>query len=350
MSGSSGTIPVAIVGAGGFTGCELAWILAGHPVFETVALFGSGGGDGVRAIADVEPRLRGVVDLNIEAASVGEILASGARVVFLATPHGVSAELAGPLVNAGVTVVDLSGAFRLRDGALHAAHYGFARDAALVDEAVYGLPERTRGTLAGASLVACAGCYVTAASIPLGVLAEAGAFRAGTRPIVDAVSGVSGAGRGASMNLGAVSARPYGVGSHRHAPEIEMNVGPVVFQPQLGAYDRGILGTMHVELSPEWEGADVGAAFGRAFAGEPFVRVMPEGVWPSVAGVRGTNFIDVAWHVDEERAHAVVFAAIDNLVKGASGQAVQCANIAVGIDETAGLLPGGVRTAAGVGA
>ncbi len=331
------SVPVAIVGASGFTGCELAWILAGHAEFELVGAFGSSASETERSLGAMDARLRGIVDLPISGGSAEAVVASGARLVFLATPHEASAALAGPLIEAGLTVIDLSGAFRLRDASVHASQYGFARDSGLLNEAVYGLPERTRAALAGAKLVACAGCYVTAASIPLGALADAGAVAPGTRPIIDAVSGVSGAGRGAGMHLAVVSATPYGVGSHRHAPEIEMNVGQrVVFQPHLGAFDRGILATTHVQLADGWDAARVSAVFEGVFADEPFVRLMPAGVWPSVAGVRGTNFIDIAWHVDDE-GHAVVFSAIDNLVKGASGQAVQCANVVLGLDETIGL-------------
>lgn len=343
---SAGEIAAAVVGAGGYTGAELVWLLSHHPVLEAVALFGSGKSDGARPISEIEPRLRGVVDLAVEAASADAVLMSGAEVVFLATPHEVSAALAGPLVEAGRTVIDLSGAFRLKDAASHRAFYGFERDAGLTDEAVYGLPERTRAGLGGAVLVACAGCYVTAATIPLGVLADAGAVRAGTRPIVDAVSGVTGAGRGAAMNLGEVSARPYGVGHHRHAPEIEANTGTgIVFQPHLGAFDRGILATIHAELALGWDAARVRGAFESALGEEPFVRLLPAGAWASVAGVRHTNFVDLSWHVDEAGGHLIVFAALDNLVKGASGQAVQCANTALGMNETLGLLP---RACAGV--
>ncbi|MEQ8770257.1 MAG: N-acetyl-gamma-glutamyl-phosphate reductase [Phycisphaerales bacterium] len=338
----SGT-PVAIVGASGFTGCELAWIIAHHPRFELVAAFGSTSSESSRTLGEMDGRLRGVMDLPIMPGGADAVSSCGAEVVFLATPHEASAELASALLDAGKTVIDLSGAFRLRDEIVHREHYGFERDAGLVASAAYGLPERTRGALGGASLVACAGCYVTAASVPLGALADAGAIPPGTRPIIDAVSGVSGAGRAAAMHLAEVSAKPYGVGSHRHAPEIEMNVGRgVIFQPHLGAFDRGILATIHVELGSGWDAAAVEGAMRAAFGGEPFVRVMPEGVWPSVAGVRGTNFVDLAWSVDRN-GHAVLFAAIDNLVKGASGQAVQCANVALGLDETLGLIPGCVN-------
>lgn len=337
---SAGIVPVAIVGAGGYTGAELVSVLANHPVFEVVSLFGSGKSEGVRLMSDIEPRLRTVCDLAVEPASIEGVIGSGAQLVFLATPHEVSAELAPSLLEAGITVIDLSGAFRLKDDATHAAFYGFERDPGLVAEAVYGLPERTRAGLEGAALVGCAGCYVTAATIPLGVLADAGAIASGTRPIVDAVSGVTGAGRNAAMNLGEVSSRPYGVGKHRHAPEIETYAGtPIVFQPQLGAFDRGILATIHAELAEGWDAPRVAALFEGVLGHEPFVRLLPAGQYPSVAGVRYTNFIDLAWHVDESTGHLIVFSALDNLVKGASGQAVQCANAALGLPETTGLLP-----------
>lgn len=342
----SHSIPAAVVGVGGYTGVELAATLAGHPVLEVVGLFGSADRAGSRPVGEVDPRLRGVLDLPVEPGTPEAVAGCGARVVFLATPHAVSADLAPLLLEAGITVIDLSGAFRLKDEAVHLKHYGFARNAGLVERAVYGLPEVTREGLAGAALVACAGCYVTAATVPLAALARAGVIAPGTRPIVDAVSGVSGAGRhaGAEMSFCEVSAKPYGVLRHRHHPEIEAYSGTrVVFQPHLGAYDRGILATIHVELAPGVTAARVREVFASALGHEPMVRLLPLGVWPSVGAVARTNFIDIAWAVDEGSGvgggHLIVFSALDNLLKGASAQAVQCANAALGIEETAGLLP-----------
>lgn len=344
---------VAVVGAGGYTGQELLRLLAGHPEAELVGCFGSESRQSPQPIGDVAPALRGVVDRPVGAASPEAIVASGAEAVFLATPHEVSAHLAGPLLDAGLLVVDLSAAFRFPDPAAYPVHYGFAHPApALLGTAVYGMPERSRAGLSGARLVACAGCYVTAASIPLHALVSAGVVKPGATPIIDATSGVSGAGRGgkAHTSFCEVSMSPYGPLKHRHRPEIERAVGvPVVFQPHLGAYDRGILATIHVATRRGVDAGAIGAAFGGALGAEPFVRLLGDATagcpLPTVKAVERTNFVDLAWAFEptEDGGHLIVFSALDNLTKGASGQALQCLNAVMGWPETLGLLPGAAR-------
>ncbi|MEM7628759.1 MAG: N-acetyl-gamma-glutamyl-phosphate reductase [Planctomycetota bacterium] len=356
----SGVLPAVVVGAAGYTGQELVRLLAPHPRLELAGVFGSGARDGSSLLSEIAPALRGVGDLALHATDV-ETIASIVRtggVVFLATPHGASVGLAPAILDAapGALVADLSAGFRLKDSACYPAFYGFEHAApALLAGAVYGLPEVSRDglghVLEGSRLVACAGCYVTAASIPLAALARAGAIASGTRPIIDAVSGVSGAGRGASLKTSfcELSATPYGVLNHRHRPEIEQAIAtPVVFQPHLGAFDRGILATIHVELAPGFDAPMVGEVFASALGGEAFVRLLgdatasPGAPLPSVGAVRGTNRCDLAWAVETGAGanHLIVFSAIDNLVKGASGQAIQCVNAAMGWDEALGLLPG----------
>ncbi|GJQ30367.1 MAG: N-acetyl-gamma-glutamyl-phosphate reductase [Phycisphaerae bacterium] len=346
------TIRAVVIGAGGYSGAELVGLLLAHPATSIVGLFASAKRDGVNQPAlfsDSFGRFRGRLDLPVRATSVPDVLALKPDVVFLATPHEASVELARALAAPGGPVVlDLSAAFRLKDPALYPKHYGFEHpDAGLLDRAVYGLPELHRATLATAMLIAVPGCYPTSAILALAPLARAGAIarRADgrlTRPIVDSTSGVSGAGRGLNLRslFCEVHQQPYGVLSHRHQPEIDAYAGvPTVFTPHLGPYERGILSTIHVELAAGWSEARVRETLAGAYAEEPFVRLCRAGVWPSVADVRGTNFCDLACATDDAWGHLILVSAIDNLVKGAAGQAVQCMNIRFGLGETTGLLP-----------
>lgn len=342
----------AIVGAGGYGGAELAGILARHPSARLVGLFGSArrcAGERAETLGEIFPALRGVVELPVEAGTVEAIVGAGADVVFLATPHAVSHDLAPALLAAGLVVIDLSGAFRLADAALYPKHYGFAHaHEALLRSAVYGLPELNRERIARADLIAAPGCYPTSAILPLAPLAAVGAMAPGRFPIVDSTSGVSGAGRTPSLKtlFCEVSQRPYDVLRHRHNPEIDLHSGcRVIFTPHLGPFDRGILSTIHVDLAPGWTEAGAREALERAYGEEPFVRLLPAGAWPSVGAVRHTNFCDIGLACDEERRHLIVVSAIDNLAKGAAGQAAQCMNIRFGLPETAGL---GARALEGV--
>lgn len=341
-------LDVVIVGAAGYGGAELVSILLRHPHCRIAGLFGSSRRDSEKParIADLFPRLRGRIDMEVRAADVDVIAAMKPQVVFLATPHEASVELAPAILGrAGAPwrprVFDLSGGFRLRPPH-YPAYYGFEHHApAWLERAVYGLPELGRSRIAEAELVAVPGCYPTSAILPLAPLVRAGAVAPGRRPIVDSTSGVSGAGRTptAKTHLCEVSLQPYNVLKHRHGPEIDLYAGtPVVFTPHLGAYDRGILSTIHVELAEGWNAARVDGALGHAYGKEPFVRLLPADQWPSVAGVRYTNYCDIGWAVDEPGRHLVLVSAIDNLVKGAAGQAVQCMNIRFGLPETTALV------------
>lgn len=339
-------LSIAIVGAGGYAGAELITILLRHPRARIAALFGSAKRDAEppRSIADLHPRLRGRVDLPVLPASADAIAASRPDAVFLATPHEASVELAPSLLESGVIVFDLSAAFRLKDASLYPRYYGFdhARPD-LLPRAAYGLPELSRERLSNADLVAVPGCYPTSAIIPLAPLIRAGAIDPERRPIIDSTSGVSGAGRSPNSrtHFCEVSQSPYGVLNHRHQPEIDFYAGAgTLFTPHLGPYDRGILSTIHADLAPGWNGDRVARTLREAYAHEPFVRLLPPGQWPSVAAVRESNFCDLAWAVDEEHRHVILFSALDNLVKGAAGQAVQCMNLRFGLGETTALLEG----------
>lgn len=330
-------IRTSIVGAGGYTGIELARVLLQHPEAELVSVHGTDRSAG-ESLAERAPELRGLTGLKL--ASMDAI--PDVDAVFLATPHEVSAEMAPELIDRGLRVFDLSGAFRFSDAAQIERVYKIrhARPE-LLNERVYGMPEVVAADWASARLVACAGCYVTAASVPLAAVVAAGVIDASETVLVDAISGVSGAGRGAALTSSfcEVSAQPYKVMGHRHEPEIAQATGAsVLFTPTLGNWKRGILCTSHAKLASGAKGADVRSAIVNAYENSPFVRVLPEGVWPSVGAVERTNFVDIACAVDERRGRVVLFSALDNLLKGASGQAVQCMNLAFGLGEEAGLI------------
>lgn len=346
-------IRVAIVGASGYAGAELVAILAAHPWVEVVALYGSSrkAEEGAPTVADLFPRLEGlgVGELRIEPFDAAAAVGAGIDAIFLATPHELSHEVARTLVDAGVVVLDLSAAFRLSDRATFAKNYGFEHaHPELLSEAVYGLAEFNAQRIRSARLIAVPGCYPTAAILAIRPLVESRLVDP-TRPaIVDAVSGVSGAGRKAEVRslFCEVSMQAYGVFRHRHRPEIVEHAGlPTIFTPHLGAYDRGILATVHLELKPGVSESAARIAFESSYAERAFMRILKPGRWPSIAAVERTNHCDIGIAV--EGSHIIVESAIDNLVKGAAGQAVQCLNIRFGLDETVGFLPASSAVAAG---
>jgi len=338
-------IPVAIVGAAGYAGVELTRLLLAHPVFELTVVTSSQ--DEGRRVRDLYPALQGC-DL-VYSAHDALAVASSAKVAFLAVPHTAAMALAPALLAAGITVIDCSADFRLRDPDLYTDWYDAQHTApALLDEAVYGLPELWRAALPGARLVACPGCYPTAA-----LLAAAPAIRAGVvaspRVIVDAISGVSGAGRSLSAATHFVnvteSVSAYKVASHRHTPEIAQGLADlglsdasVVFTPHLAPLDRGMLATVYIEASAGLTAEAAHDIYARAYAGEPFVTVYEPGAQPATRHVRGSNRAHIGVALDEPSGTLIVTSAIDNLVKGTAGQAIQCANLALGLEETAGLI------------
>lgn len=334
---------VAIVGAAGYAGAELTRLVLDHPGLE-LALVTSSADAGVR-VCDLYPALAGCT-LEYVPHDVA-VVAGAARLVFLAVPHTAAMAMAPALLAAGVTVIDVSADFRLKQPEVYSAWYGVAHTCPeLLDEAVYGLPELWRDELVGARLVACPGCYPTATLLAAAPAIEAGIV-ASDRVIVDAESGVSGAGRtpasGSHFVSAAESVSAYAVGSHRHTPEIAQGLARlglahprVTFVPHLVPMTRGLLSTVYLELAPGVSAEEAHAVYARRYAGEPFVTLHPAGGMPATREVRGSNRAHIGLAVDET-GMLVVCAAIDNLVKGAAGQALQCANLVLGLDETSGL-------------
>lgn len=336
-------VKVGIVGGTGYTGVELLRLLAQHPQAE-VAVITSRSEAGVK-VADMYPNLRGHYD--DLAFSVPDVATLGAcDVVFFATPHGVAHALAGELLAAGTKVIDLSADFRLQDAQEWAQWYGQPHGAPdLLPEAVYGLPEVNREAIKGARLIAVPGCYPTATQLGLIPLLEAG-LADPSRLIANCASGVSGAGRGAKVGSllceASESMMAYSVKGHRHLPEISQGLrraakGPVglTFVPHLAPMIRGIHATLYATVADR--GVDLQALFEQRYANEPFVDVMPTGSHPETRSVRGANVCRIAVHRPQGGELVVVLSAIDNLVKGASGQAVQNMNILFGLDERLGL-------------
>jgi N-acetyl-gamma-glutamyl-phosphate reductase len=335
------SVRAGIVGASGYTGAELLRLLAPHPDVEVVAATADTQA-GVPA-PELYPSLAAAYpDLTFVATDVDELLTYRLDLVFLGLPHEASMALAPALVGRVGCVVDLSAAFRLKDASAYPRWYGFEHDQPeLLAEAVYGLPERTRADLPGARLVATPGCYVTAATLGLAPLIDAGVIRRDGL-IVDAASGVSGAGRAAKASTSFCTVDEdfvaYGLLDHRHTPEIEQNLGAeVLFTPHLAPMNRGILATCYARpAGPEKLSTD--ALLGlldKVYADEPFVTVIPGS--PSTKATLGSNVAHVSARYDERTGYVVVLCAIDNLTKGASGGALQAANVALGLDETAGL-------------
>jgi N-acetyl-gamma-glutamyl-phosphate reductase len=335
--GAAVAVRVGIAGATGYTGQELLRILARHPGV-TIAAATSSGTSGTSGTGRRLPALAHLWDGAI-APLDRDALANDADVVFLALPDSAAAEIAPSLVDAGVRVIDLSGAFRLRETAARARWYPETHR--VPDGLAYGLTERERGTVARARLVANPGCYPTATLLALAPLAEAGLLQPGADIIVDAKSGVSGAGKTPSERTHFsechASLSAYGVFNHRHGAEIEQGVGgTVTFTPHLVPLDRGILATIYVRVPAGTSESALADIYTNAYAGATFVRLTGDAL-PEIKHVAHTNFCDIGWRVDAS-GRAILVSVIDNLLKGASGQAVQNMNVMLGLDERAGLL------------
>jgi N-acetyl-gamma-glutamyl-phosphate reductase len=324
-----------VVGASGYTGAELLRLCAGHPHLDVA--YATGDTSAGTAVAALYPSLAPAYpDLVLD--TYDPAAADGLDIAFLALPHGASQAIAADLAKRVGAVVDLAADFRLRDAALYPTWYGEEHTAPeLLGRFAFGLPELFRPEIAGASLVAAPGCYVTAASLALAPLVRAGAVEP-TGVIVDAASGVSGAGRGlkASTQFGTANEdfTAYGLLTHRHTPEIEQATGAqVLFTPHLAPMTRGILATCYAR--PTAAGVGPLAVLADAYAGEPFVVVSDRS--PSTKATWGSNSAHLTARRDDRTGWVVVLCALDNLVKGASGQAVQCANLSLGLPETSGL-------------
>jgi len=335
VSDSTPVARVAVAGATGFTGQELLRLLSRHPAVALTAAMSSGQ---TAASSRRLPALARLWNGTVVPLSP-ETLVSEADVVFLALPDSAAAELAPALVDAGVRVIDLSGAFRLRDDAARAKWYPETRR--MPAATAYGLTERERGSVARAQLVANPGCYPTATLLALSPLVEAGLLVPNSDVIVDAKSGVSGAGKTPSERThfseihGSMAA--YGVFNHRHGAEIEQGAGrTVTFTPHLLPIDRGILATIYVRLKPGTTEEALGDVLEHAYAGATFVRLVGASL-PEIKHVAHTNFCDIGWRVDPS-GRAILVSVIDNLLKGASGQAVQNMNVMLGLDERTALL------------
>ncbi|WP_429057851.1 N-acetyl-gamma-glutamyl-phosphate reductase [Aeromonas jandaei] len=330
-----------IVGASGYAGAELAALVQNHPQLKLFGLYVSAGSqDAHKRFSSLHPQWVGALDqplLPLDEDGMTRILTQ-ADLVLLATAHEVSAELAPKFLAKGLPVFDLSGAFRVKDQGFYDSFYGFTHQSEQwLDQAAYGLAEWNADAIASAQLVAVPGCYPTASLCALKPLQQDGLIAKGWQPIINAVSGVSGAGRKAAINTSfcEVSLNPYGTFNHRHQPEISHHLGrEVLFQPHLGNYVRGILATIYVQLADGVTPTQVDQAFLKAYEGKPLVRLT--GQMPSIRGVANTPYCDIAWQ--QQGNMLVVVSAIDNLLKGAASQAMQCINIKFGFEPATGLI------------
>ena len=348
---------IVIVGASGYSGEELVRLLLNHPQADLVAVT-SRQYPG-QTLAEIFPRFANhpkAKALRFSAPNA-EALAKQADIVFLALPHGVAAEYAVPLLNAGCTVIDLSADFRLRSAEVYKEFYAHDHPAPdLLPKAIYGLPEVYREQIKKSQLIASPGCYPTSILLPIIPLLKAKLVKS-SGIIANSLSGVSGAGRKADLDYLFVecneSVRPYGVPKHRHLSEIEQELSlaageavTIQFTPHLIPVNRGILTTLY--LAPEKHfstteemnalGEKIAVCYKTAYANEPFVRLLEGKALPDTKNVVGTNVCEIAWRLDPRTGRLIVMSAEDNLVKGASGQAVQSMNILCGFEEAAGLI------------
>jgi N-acetyl-gamma-glutamyl-phosphate reductase len=340
---------VAVVGASGYTGEELVRLLLAHPHVHLVAATSRQWAG--KSLAQVFPRFarhNTATGLKFSDPDAKQ-LAREAGVVFLALPHGLAAEFAKPLLSAGARVVDLSADFRIKEAAVYEEFYGHDHPAPdLLGQSVYGLPEIYREKIRDAKLVACPGCYPTSILIPLRPLIRRKAIDRKTI-LMTSMSGVSGAGRKVEADYlfseCNESVRPYCVPKHRHLSEIEQELSilagekiVIQFTPHLVPLNRGIITTIYADIAGNVVNIDPAVLFNGAYGEEPFVRLLGDERLPDTKNVVGTNFIDIAWKIDKRTNRLIIMSAIDNVVKGASGQAVQCMNLMLGFAESAGLI------------
>ncbi len=331
---------VAVIGASGYAGADLSLLVAKHSGLNLSGLYVSeNSADAHKLLSDLYPRLRGLVDLPLNPLTAENLEAvKKCDIVCLATAHVVSMKLAPELVDAGCVVFDLSGAYRVNEAAFYPKYYGFEHEnLKYLANAVYGLAEWNAEDIKKTNLIAVAGCYPTASLSALKPLAVNGFIKKGTMPIINAVSGVTGAGRKAALSNSfcEVSLNAYGVFSHRHRPEISHHLGTkVLFQPHLCNFKRGILATIYVQLADGVTDEMIDKAYHDKYDGQKIVRLVKN--WPAVKDVEFTPYCDI--HYQREDDTLVICSAIDNLQKGAAAHAMQCINIRFGFEPTESLL------------
>ena len=340
---------VAVVGATGYAGFELAKLLLRHPHIEKTTFFLREGRENIRCLTELFPQLRGLGEAPCQTLSVDAIAKSGAAVAFLSTPHEASLELVPQLraANPRMKIVDLSAAYRFRAPETFAQWYKLpAPDSASLAEAVYGLPELYKDALQKAQLVGNPGCYPTSVILGLKPLLESGWINKSRGIVCDCKSGASGAGKEPKREMQFVEVnenfRAYGLFTHRHTPEVSDHLGleaeDFVFTTHLLPLDRGILSTLYVWLNETHTRGEVESLYKKFYAGRPMVRVMSDGRLPELQFVTHTNFCDIGFALDVSGKRLIVVSCLDNLGKGAAGQAIQNMNWMQGYPETAGLL------------
>jgi len=339
---------VAVIGGSGYVGEELVRLLLRHPYADLAAVTSRQFAG--KTLDEIFPRLSHHPKADqLRFTAPDEVqLAQVAQIVFLALPHGFAAEFAKPLLQSAASVVDLSADFRIKDPKIYKEFYGTDHPAPdLLDEAVYGLPEIYRAEISDANLVACPGCYPTSILLPLLPLIREKLIRLASI-LVTSLSGVTGAGRKVEADYLFAecneSMRPYGVPKHRHLSEIEEQLSAfasekitIQFTPHLVPLNRGIVTTIYVDPGKKIDADSVASVYQNAYGDEPFVRLVGAERFPETKNVSGTNFVDIAWRLDPRTGRVILMSAIDNIVKGASGQAIQCFNLMRGYHETAGL-------------
>ncbi|UZQ54937.1 N-acetyl-gamma-glutamyl-phosphate reductase [Trichothermofontia sichuanensis B231] len=344
--GDSGRVPVGIVGASGYGGVQLMRLLLAHPQVEVVYLGGEGSAG--KAFAELYPHFTQATDLVIEPVDAA-VIAQRCQAVFLSLPNGIACQLAPTLLAQGCKVLDLSADYRFNDLDTYRAWYGGDRnDVAVAETAVYGLPELYRDRIRGANLIGCPGCYPTASLLALAPLLKQGLV-VPESVIIDAKSGTSGGGRQAKTHLllaeADSSVAAYGVARHRHTPEIEQicrdltgSEMTVQFTPHLMPMVRGILATVYATLrDPGLVREDLLTIYRAVYRTSPWVKVLPGGIYPQTKWACGSNLCYIGIETDERTDRVIIMSAIDNLIKGQAGQAVQCLNLMMDWDETLGL-------------
>jgi N-acetyl-gamma-glutamyl-phosphate reductase len=337
---------IAVIGVTGYTGFELATLLLRHPGIGKPTFYVRET-NGARCLSEMFPQLRGWGEASLQPLSLEAITGSNAGTAFLATPHEVSAELAPRLLDAGLRVIDLSGAFRFASADTYSAWYKLPTPhASRLGEAVYGLPELYADRIKTAKLIANPGCYATSVILALRPLQEAGLLAVGHTVVCDCKSGASGAGKEPRRDLHFVEVdgnfRAYNLFTHRHTPEILEHTGlsesQVVFSTHLLPIPRGILSSIYVTLAKHQTRQDIETLFRKFYAGHSLIRIHPAGTLPEVQHIIKTNFCDIGFALHADGKRLVLVSCLDNLGKGAAGQAVQNLNLTLGLEERTGLV------------